>query len=569
MRRRAVQLSLACALLLAVASIAVAQDAPVPVTRLGDYLEIADDVWVNFLFTTEFNYVTNHNQDFEGDIRDRSATRSNASSLVQSGECDCLYTASQIGAHIRYKRNLRVHVRFRHVNTIDGNAVDSTHDRDGDDPDVQRFAEGESGDLDRDLRINQVHAERAWIDYDIPNTPLTFEVGWRLWLLDQAGVLGDDDPRIGFRLNQGPWEAGFWVVLQNESLRLGLQNDNDNVYYMGGFAYDAKPFRFGLHAAYFRWRFNGATRAQTDNPVTPENEESLGRFGQKHDVVLIMPSVRGRFGLVSFLLQPMVTFGEAERNDAALAGAFAGSNKDLDIFAWAVVGQIQADLGKVRPWFAFAIGSGDDDHTDDDLNGFFHFPQREITLMTVRPEFSVYTRSPSLGARDVHTPARVDLDNGEEFLHTVVGPWNNTIGRDLHGVRTAYSNAGTLWLSPGIRIFPAKSHTLDLWYVYRAVFEEGIIEAEAIENGFGTLNVPPNISKSMTHEVGAMYTWQVNKHFDIRLVGSLLWLGSGGKDIAELQECDGTAHVNNQAPRVPCDGDDVALRGEIRFRAIF
>ncbi|MDH3603747.1 MAG: hypothetical protein OEU26_29405, partial [Candidatus Tectomicrobia bacterium] len=306
-----------------------------------------------------------------------------------------------------------------------------------------------------------------------------------------------------------------------------------------GVDYKAKPWSFGLHGAYFRWRAAGS--------VVQSN------VGQKQDSVIIMPSVRGQMSIVKFLLQPMVIFGEADRSDA---GAAAFGSKSMDIFAWGVIGGAEVNLGKIRPFFAFAIGSGDDNVNDDDLEGFAPLPDREITLTTGAPEFAVLTASPAWGGRDVGPPARAGIGVSNEFLHSVGNPFNDRIGgggAGVSGLATTYSNAGTFTLIPGVKIFPVKGHELDLFYAYRAVMESAPLEA---------LIGGANVDESMVHEVTAMYTWRVNKHFDIRATGNLSLLASGGQDVAESVVC-------NAATGQTCDGEEVALRGEVRFRARF
>jgi hypothetical protein len=263
-----------------------------------------------------------------------------------------------------------------------------------------------------------------------------------------------------------------------------------------------------------------------------------------------MPSVRGQFGIVKFLLEPMVIFGSADRSDD---GVIEFGSRSMDIFAWGAIGAVEANLGKIRPFFAFAIGSGDDDPNDNDLNGFSPLPDGEITQTTGEPEFSVLTRSPAWGTRDVGPPARAGLGVGNEFLHTVSSPFNDRLGNDLSGLDTTYSNPGTFTLVPGVKIFPVKGHELDLWYAYRALMESAPLEA--VLGGV-------NVDKSMVHEVSAMYTWSVNKHFDIRVVGNLSLLGAGGQDVAETVSCNTTTGE-------ACKGEDVALRGQVRFRARF
>ena len=68
----------------------------------------------------------------------------------------------------------------------------------------------------------------------------------------------------------------------------------------------------------------------------------------------------------------------------------------------------------------------------------------------------------------------------------------------------------------------------------------------------------------MYHEVGGYWQWDVNPHFDIRLAGSIGIPGGGYKDLARLADCN-----PNVAGVRPCAGNDLALRGEVHFRARF
>ena len=72
------------------------------------------------------------------------------------------------------------------------------------------------------------------------------------------------------------------------------------------------------------------------------------------------------------------------------------------------------------------------------------------------------------------------------------------------------------------------------------------------------------IRKTQYHEVGGFYQWTLNPYFDIRFSGNIAIPGGGYKDIARLADC------NLTAPGVQaCEGNDVALTGEARFRARF
>ncbi len=91
-----------------------------------------------------------------------------------------------------------------------------------------------------------------------------------------------------------------------------------------------------------------------------------------------------------------------------------------------------------------------------------------------------------------------------------------------------------------------------------------MVNTTLLEIAFAPELAGKGIGKAQIHEVGGYYQWFPNPHFDIRLAGNIAFLGSGFKDIARLADCDlRTAGVQ------ACDGNDVALKGEIRFRARF
>jgi hypothetical protein len=300
------------------------------------------------------------------------------------------------------------------------------------------------------------------------------------------------------------------------------------MYYNFGAKYDLKPWLFSLDATYFRWRFNQE---------------------QDSDTVLIRPAVVGNLGIVSFIAQPMFVFGSVD----------AKNGPDYDVSAFGFIGQVQLNLGKIRPFLAVVYGSGDDDTSDGDLEGFAPLPQGEITLTTGSPYFNMFDIASSWGARDVFPPALVNLGSGFEFMHTVGCPWNNRVGNGLHpGVSSTYSNPGVLLLAPGAKVALAKSHVLELFYIYRRVMDTEVIEQELLARE----GVAVNVDESMTHELVAAYSWTPNPWFDIRIYGSAIIPSEGVKDIASAQVC-------NNATGARCEGEDVALRGELRFRFRF
>lgn len=150
-----------------------------------------------------------------------------------------------------------------------------------------------------------------------------------------------------------------------------------------------------------------------------------------------------------------------------------------------------------------------------------------------------------------------------ECSHTVSNVWNVRVGNDSHpGISTPYSNPGTLMIPVGVRAFPAKGHEITGWYVYRALADSTLVEAAFIRGTDPGFTGP--IRKGLYHELGAFWMWTINPYFDIRLTGNIGINGEGGKDIGRLSDCNPT-RPGHQA----CKTDDVALKGEARFRARF
>ncbi len=552
MLKRSMRIGLICALALSIAAIAVAQQAPVPVVRMGGAIELGEDLWVDFGGGAELRYQFVHNPDFESDIQDRPPARANKTTTPHTGSADIWFAQAQISVDAQYKKHLRFQVMMRSTMTWDGNRIDDGVDLDGDSPADRVFGSAS----DRNLACNNGdfvtgacdqrntwNLERLWIDYTLPNTPLRFRLGADFWTLDEAALVADDDPRAGVYAKFDNLELYAGIVLENESMRIGLSNDNDNIMYQFRVRYDMKPFRFGVSAAYFRHRYD---------------RDSSG-VSEKTDTLLLMPSVAGSFGIISGYIQPMFNFGSMDAQDGNPA-------TNYDVKSFGVAGAVTVNLagGKIRPLLAFFYGTGDDDEMDGDLEGFFTNPARSIAPFSGNSHTSVFTSSSSGGARDVQTPALANLGSGFEFLHTVSNPFNDRVGNTIHsGVNTTYSNPGTLWIAPGVRIDLTQGHRLDLYYIYRGIIDSELVEAELVNREGANPNTI-DIGKSMTHEFAATYTWTPSPHFDLRVFGSAVSLGGGGKDIAEAQDCDETV-VGLQ----PCDGDEIALHGEIRLRARF
>jgi hypothetical protein len=236
----------------------------------------------------------------------------------------------------------------------------------------------------------------------------------------------------------------------------------------------------------------------------------------------------------------------------------------------------------LRPFVGVVYGSGDGDPSDNELHGFMTLPQLEITLITATPFFAHLETSNAFATRDYSCPARAQgvrtvapVNNpraigatvlggaapaASDCAHTTGNPFNDSLGYVSHlGIGTTYSNPGTLLIPVGVRVFPMQGHEITGWYVYRAMVHTGLLEAALAPELGGR-----GISKTQYHEVGGYWLWTLNPYFDIRLSGNMAIPGQGYKDLARLADCN---------PGVPdvqaCQGDNVALVGEARFRARF
>jgi len=561
MRRHVAQVTVLGVLWLALTSVASAQQTSQPVVRLGNWIEVGNDVFMHIIGAADIRYKTVHNFDFEDGVRDRTASRSPSSTSVHEGDSDLSYAELRLGAEFRYQKNLTVYLLFEHQQVMDGNLIDdrSNSTNPGGTDVFGRAASTENPGF---------HTERYWIDYKFAGTPLRMRVGADSWQQDQAALVGDDDPRFALFGDFGDIGVMAAAVIQKSSQRLGLENDNDFIYYTFSGWYNLKPHKFQLDVTYFRDRFNGAD-TQTG---------AVAFRGQKNDSVLLMASWSGALGPVRALVQGNILTGTARGGTGIGLPAGVTPSKDYDIFAGAVVAYAEADLGMVRPFVGFIYGSGDGDPTDNKLHGFMTLPERDVSQITGTPFFSHLEPSNAFATRDYSCPARLQglatrstINQGAAVLgaagfecaHSSDQPFNDSIGNTAHlGINSTYSNPGTFNIPVGLRVFPLKGHEITGWYVYR-----GIAKSQLLNIAFApelAAQGRTSISKTLYHEIGGFWQWILNPYFDIRLSGNIGIPGDGYKGIAQLSDCNlAVAGVQR------CKGEDVALSATARFRARF
>jgi hypothetical protein len=547
-----------------------------PVYRLGNFIEVGNDLFMHIIATMDARYMTVENLDFDKRIRDETTSRSPTSTSQHETEGDLFYAELRFGADFRYRKNLTFQLMFENQSIFDGNLIDdraNTSNPGGTDV-FGRPASTENPGF---------RVERFWARYRFEGTPVTLFVGAELKKVSQAGIFGNDDPGVGLEVNLGNLELSAKAYIERESFRLGLENDNDLVSYVFTAAYNARPHRFGFDVAWWRDRFNGA-----DTAAVGCRGSDFGCSGQKVDSVWIDASWSGRFGPIRALLQGNVILGTADGGTGGLpAGVQPG--QEYDIFAGSGIAYVEADLGVVRPFVLGVYGTGDGDPRDRQLHGFAVQPVSDSTQWATDMMAHLDRSSAAGGRRDYSCPARLRgvrntapandpyaIGTGittagggptsaasAECYHTVSNLWNSNLGRDSHAaITTTYSNPGTIVAVGGLRTFPFRGHEITGWYTYRAVADNNLLEeAFAPEIQAGVIR---KIRKSLYHELGAFWQWTLNPHFDIRAAGNVAYAGDGSRDLAHLADCDPSPTV-----RRTCQGETLALRGDVRFRARF
>ena len=551
--KRAVVVGLACMLAMSGASAALAQEedtTPEPVVRMGDWVEIGDDLFVNFIITNTMEYQTTTNYDFEGDIQDGTATTDCQSSACYAGQGDHFWNEGRIGFDVRYKKNLTAQLLYETQAVYDGSVID-------------------------DAATNTVHVERFWIDYDFENTPFRLRVGAWLYQPDIGGTRTDDDPGLHLFAEFGNFEFKFGAIIEQESslafdgrpesdpsVPNRLTNDNDNIHYEFLINYESKPHSFCLCVFWDRDRME------------------TGKGQTEMDYVQVMPGWEGSFGPIQAVAQGMIGFGKAKDAgfDNIIDPAARPTRDELDIFTWGLLAGAEFDLGVVRPVVGAIIGSGDDDPNDADLNGYSPATTDESGQnIGSQIGFDVAGTGWSVtGDSRLDPPAQAPIAGsrgsgfkGSDQTFLVRLGWN--AHRDLQGgtsenaawTSNPFSNPGTLKVVAGVKVLPMEAHEVNVWYVYTAMLEPDLLN-RASEGGLpqyreAITGNAIDFSRSLFHEIGAEWTWSLNKHFQIGPRGFVVIPNQGAQDIASTVAC------GNQ----PCKGEDIALMGAVQLRANF
>ena len=145
-------------LLLVMASLAAAQQVPQPVVRLGNFLEVGNDVFMHIIGSADIRYKTVENFDFENRVRDRTNNRSPSDVATHEADSDLSWAELRLGVELRYQKNLTLYLLFEHQQVFDGNLIDDRANSTNPGG-VDVFGRGPS------TENPGFHTERYWIDY--------------------------------------------------------------------------------------------------------------------------------------------------------------------------------------------------------------------------------------------------------------------------------------------------------------------------------------------------------------------------------------------------------------------
>jgi hypothetical protein len=369
----------------------------------------------------------------------------------------------------------------------------------------------------------------------------------------------------------GNFEFKFGAIIEEESslafdgrtanVPNRVTNDNDNIHYEFLFNYTSKPHTFCLCVFWDRDRME------------------QGKGQTEMDYIQVMPGWEGSFGPIQAMAQAMIGFGKAKDAgfDNIIDPAARPTRDELDIFTWGFMAAAEFDLGKIRPVLGIIIGSGDDDPSDDALNGYSAFTTDEVTNTGTVVGFDVAADGWGIdGEFKFDPPAQASIGGSRaNFLKGSSGVFNTRLGwnahRDVQGGTSdnpawstnPFSNPGTLKVLAGVKFLPLEAHEIGLWYVYGAMLEPDMLN-QASEAGVAAYReaITGNVidfSSSLFHEIGAHWTWSLNKHFQIQPLAFVVIPNQGIQDIASTVAC-GTQ---------PCEGEDVAVVARLQFRATF
>ena len=216
--------------------------------------------------------------------------------------------------------------------------------------------------------------ERLHITYQMP-FDMRLHAGWDIWHLDAfAGgglIYGDDNPGFWLTGDYDTWEfnVGYFKLMENDIASapgyLNNDSDDDRTLYAGYVTCKAIPG----NEFKFMYAYDDINKIPVTDMLGSLTKGALGITGgipetTSHHIGL---NYVGKFGDLELFGEAIYQFGTAENTGLAY--------DDYDISAFALAANVAYDFKNTfgfsfEPHIGVMYTSGDDDPTDDELNGY-------------------------------------------------------------------------------------------------------------------------------------------------------------------------------------------------------
>lgn len=218
----------------------------------------------------------------------------------------------------------------------------------------------DANSVDRANRGARFGIERAYYTYTF-NPALTLQAGWEFKNLDMGtgGLLyGDDHPLFGF-MGDTAWGGYdvYWMPIVD-----GLASD------VGGLAPSAKQAKGGLDWDVYAGKldFDLAGGGRLSPMVAYSNNKQFDNTNTWFGVEYV-----GTVGPVNVRAEGLGAIGEFNGGSSTLENGTVVDHSNDDISAWAGYLSLELPVNNAfNPYVAFRITSGDDDPTDNDVEGW-------------------------------------------------------------------------------------------------------------------------------------------------------------------------------------------------------
>src|SRR6266542_7121664 len=95
------------------ATVTGVQTCALPILRIGNFIEVGNDVFMHIIAASDIRYITVENRDFEQHVRDRPNSRFPGDTAAMSTDSDASRFLNRIGAEFRYQKNLELYLLFQ------------------------------------------------------------------------------------------------------------------------------------------------------------------------------------------------------------------------------------------------------------------------------------------------------------------------------------------------------------------------------------------------------------------------------------------------------------------------